>query len=150
MVAVTNAYGSTNSAIAVLTVNPAPPCDPPPAGMVGWWQGESNAFEALSGSSGVIEPGTTFAAGLVGQCFSFDGTNGCIMNTNTPPLTNIQNSFTMEFWACPKAQFNLLPVRQGWGTSGQSYAIFPNYGDGPAGVGVCVGTNGIWVMEHSS
>jgi hypothetical protein len=27
------------------------------------------------------------------------------MNTNTPPLTDIQNSFTMEFWACPQKGF---------------------------------------------
>ena len=31
---VTNAYGQTLSSSAVLIVNPVPPCDPPPTGMV--------------------------------------------------------------------------------------------------------------------
>ena len=36
-VLVTNLYGSTNSAIAVLTVNPVLSCSPAPANLVSWW-----------------------------------------------------------------------------------------------------------------
>jgi subtilisin-like proprotein convertase family protein len=125
---------------------------PPLGGMVGWWKGEGNALDSIGGTTGIVYPGTTYAAGEVGQAFSFDGVNGCVMNTNSPPYTNIQNSFTMEFWANPQQGFNIMPEGGGLGNSGQSYAIFPDWGGlnsgGPAGTGVCVGTNGISVVEH--
>src|ERR1017187_1104833 len=74
-------------------------CDPSPSGLVSWWQAEGNATDTVGGSAGVVESGTTFIAGMVGQCFSFDGVSACVINDNSPILTNIQNSFTMEFWA---------------------------------------------------
>jgi hypothetical protein len=152
-VQVTDTYGSTNSATAVLTVNPPPPCDPPPAGLVGWWRGEGNALETIGGTSGTVYPGTTYAKGMVGQAFSFNGVTGCVMNTNTLPLTNIQNSFTIEFWAYPQKGITIPPQNNtGYpGISGQSYAVFPDWGGtgGAAGVGVSVGTNGIAVIEQA-
>ena len=125
---------------------------PIPSGAVGWWQAEGNARDTISGSNGVIYTGTTFVAGKVGQCFSFNGSSGCVMNNNTPPLTNVQNSFTMEFWAYPQAGFTILPEGGGLGNYGQSFAIFPDWGGsgGKAGAGVCVGTNGISVLEHAA
>ena len=153
MVLVSNIAGSTNSIPAMLTVNPVPPCDASPSGMVSWWPGEGNATDIIGGSNGIINSGVTFTNGMVGQCFSFDGVSGCIMNNNTPPLTNIQNSFTIEFWAYPKKGFNLLPEGGAQlANSRQSYAVFPNFGgaDGKAGVGISVGTNGISIVEHAS
>src|ERR1700733_15583160 len=90
-----------STALAALSVH-SQGCDPAPSGMVGWWQGEGDAYDEISGRNGVVYPGTTFTTGVVGQCFSFDGVSGCVMNTNTPPLTNIQDTFTMEFWAYPR------------------------------------------------
>ena len=98
-----------------MIVNPAPLCDAAPSGIVGWWQAEGNALDSISGSDGVIKPGTTFSNGVVGQCFSFDGVNGCVMNTNTPTLTAITNSFTIEFWAYPTKGLVLQPEGGGWG-----------------------------------
>jgi len=152
-VLVTNAYGSVLSSNALLTVDTAPPCDPVPSGLTQWWPAEGTAMDIIGGSNGVMYAGTTFSSGIVGQAFNFDGTNGCVMNTNTAPLTNIQNSFTIEFWACPRKGFNLLPEGGGIGNTGQSYAVFPDWGGtsgSRAGVGVCVGTNGISVIEHAA
>src|SRR5205823_6488774 len=74
--------------------------------------------------------------------------------TNSPPgLTNIQNSYTMEFWAHPNQARASTPESTGNidGTSNQRYAIFPNNGKfGPAGSGVSVGTNGVSVFESGS
>jgi hypothetical protein len=111
-------------------------------------------MDSIGGTTGTVYPGTTYANGIVGQAFSFDGVTGCVMNTNTPSLTNIQNTFTIEFWAYPQKGFT--PLQEGGGpnngTSGQSYAVFPDWGginsSGPAGVGVSVGTNGISVIEY--
>ena len=152
-VLVSNANGATNSMAALLAVNPLPSCDPSPSGMVSWWPGEWNATDLIGGSNGVINSGVTFTNGMVGHCFCFDGVSGCVMNNNTPPLTNIQNSFTIEFWAYPMQSVNLLPEGGAQlANSGQSYAVFPNYGggNGQAGVGVSVGTNGISVIEHAA
>src|SRR5665213_300280 len=149
-VLVSNGAGSTNSNPAMLIVNPAPPCDAP-SGMISWWPGEGNTADIIGGSNGVINSGVTFTAGIVGQCFSFDGASGCILNDNTPSLTNIQNSFTIEFWAHPQKGFRMLAEGTGLANFGQSYAVFPDFGgsDGKAGVGVSVGTNGISVVEHA-
>ena len=51
-VVITNGYGLTNSAAAVLTVDPAPPCDPPPGGLVSWWRAESDASDTVGGNNG--------------------------------------------------------------------------------------------------
>ena len=74
-VRVTNAFGSAISSNAVLTVNQAPGCATPPAGLVGWWRGEGAASDSAGTNNGVLEGGVAFAAGEVGQAFSFNGTN---------------------------------------------------------------------------
>ena len=88
---VTNVLGSTPVSNAVLTVIP---CDPPPSGLVNWWPAEGSASDIIGGGTGTVYPGTTYGVWEVGLAFNFDGNSGCVMNTNTPPLTNIQNSFT--------------------------------------------------------
>ena len=137
----------------LLATMQAADCTVPPAGLIGWWQAEGAANDSIGGQTGIVYPGTTYATGVVGAGFSFDGISGCIMNTNSASLTNVQNTFTMEFWVYPQKQINLLDENPGLGgTSGQSYVIFPEWGgfdgDGRAGAGVSVGTNGICVIEH--
>ena len=127
-------------------------CVPPPAGLTNWWPGEGNAKDIIGGYHGGISNGTTFAAGYVGQAFSFNGSNQYVTNS-VPALTNIVSSYTMEFWAKPTASRASTPEST-TGTAGntsQRYAIFPNNGKfGAAGAGVSVGTNGISVFEHAS
>jgi hypothetical protein len=96
-VQVTNAYGSTNSANAVLTVNQAPPCVTPPAGLVSWWQAEGNAVDASGSNNGVLLNGVGFAPGEVGQAFSFKGTNSYVEVPDSPAL-QLTNELTIEFW----------------------------------------------------
>ncbi len=149
---VTNPYGSTNSTGAVLTVSPIPPCTTAPSGLIGWWSAEGNAKDLVSGTYGTLYSGTGYTNGESGQGFSFDGASGCVMTTNTPSLTNVQNTFTIEFWANPAKSLTFMPEGGGLGTSGQSYAVFPEWGGDTtrAGVGVSVGTNGIMVVEHTA
>ena len=113
-----------------------PSCATPPTGLVDWWPGEGNGVDVVTGGAGTPYPGTGFTNGVVGQAFSFDGITGCVMNTNTPGLTNIQNSFTFEFWAYPQKSFVLVGegATNANGNFGQSYAIFPEWaGDDGAG-----------------
>jgi len=52
-------------------------CDPPPANGVAWYRGQGNANDSLGASNGTLDGSvngaTSFAAGIVGQAFSFDG-----------------------------------------------------------------------------
>jgi hypothetical protein len=118
---------------------------------VDWWPGEGNANDIVGTNNGTLIGGVTFASGEVGQAFSFDGLSGMVTNA-MPGLTNIQSSYTMEFWAWPTAARASTSEDTGGasGISNQRYAIFPHHGvPGFPGSGVSVGTNGISVFEHS-
>ncbi len=70
-----------------------PSCVPPPAGMVAWWRGEGDAQDALGTMHGTLVNGTTFAPGMVGQAFDFDGVNDIVSLPNLD-----MNSLTVEMW----------------------------------------------------
>ena len=99
-----------------------------------------------------------FADGLVSPAFSFDGANSGVLIGGTGcygciegGLTNVQNNFTIEFWANPSASRPSTPeiTSSLGGVDGQRYAVYPSMGGWQlAGVGVSVGTNGISVVEH--
>ena len=60
---------------------------PPPAGLVGWWPGDGNANDIVGTNNGMLQGGATAtAAGVVGQAFSFDGTNGYVQIPDSPAL----------------------------------------------------------------
>ncbi|MBC8097669.1 MAG: LamG domain-containing protein, partial [Akkermansiaceae bacterium] len=75
----------------------SPPCAPPPSGLVSWWRGEGNATDAGGGNSGSLQNGATFAPGMAGQAFSFDGVKGSV---NMPHAANlgVGKQVTIEFW----------------------------------------------------
>jgi hypothetical protein len=96
-VVVTNAYGTVTSTNAVLTVNPPPPCTPPPSDLVSWWRGEGSALDQLSLNNGILQTGTTFTGGEVGQAFIFDGVSGYVQIPKAASL-DAPNQLTIDFW----------------------------------------------------
>ena len=127
-------------------------CVYPPPGLVSWWPAEGNANDTFGGNPGIITNGPSFATGMVGQAFSFNGVDDIVTGASAH-LIDIQNTFTIEFWAFPlAARSSTSQSTSGTaGTSGQRYAVAPyDGGSGPAGAGVSVGTNGISVFEHAS
>lgn len=73
-------------------------CTPPPSGLVSWWDGDSvsgtTAFDIWDGNDGTLQNGATFAPGMVGEAFSFDGVNDYV---NVPDNANLDlNEFTVE------------------------------------------------------
>lgn len=72
-------------------------CTPPPANMVNWWTGDGNANDIQGGANGTLVGGTTFAAGKVGQAFSFDGVDDRV---DAPAGVGDfgSNAFTVDFW----------------------------------------------------
>jgi len=75
-------------------------CTPAPPGLVSWWRGEDNTEDVVGGNNGTLNGGTTFAAGEVGQAFSFNGVNGFVQVSDEPTLDFQANSpISIELWA---------------------------------------------------
>lgn len=76
-------------------------CSPTPSGLMGWYPADGNAND-ISGNSnhGTLENGATFAAGQVGQAFSFDGINDFVQ---LPAGVSLEpDSITVEGWINPQ------------------------------------------------
>lgn len=72
-------------------------CKQPPVGLISWWDAEGDAKDIVGSNNGSLENGATFAAGKVGQAFSFDGVNDFVKVPNGPSL-NLQSQLSVEFW----------------------------------------------------
>src|ERR1019366_6558371 len=101
-VTVTNLYGSTNSEGATLALLGSDACTPVPAGLVSWWTAEGTAADAVGVNNGVLFPGAGFAAGEVGQAFSFNGTTQCVTVPYSPSLA--ATNYSVEVWVKPLTQ----------------------------------------------
>ena len=65
--------------------------------MVGWWKGESNANDSISTNNGSLSPaGASYAPGMVGTAFRFDGTNGYVQIPDADALKPA--NVTVEAW----------------------------------------------------
>jgi O-glycosyl hydrolase len=95
-------------------------CYAPPAGIVGWWAGEGDASDQVGANSGTLMGGATAtAAGMVGQCFTFDGTNGYVSIPDSPSLH--PTNFTVEAWV----RFSSLnSAGSGGSPAGYQYIVF--------------------------
>ncbi|MEQ1764756.1 MAG: LamG-like jellyroll fold domain-containing protein [Pyrinomonadaceae bacterium] len=80
-------------------------CTPAPAGLISWWRADGNASDSRSGNHGTLVGGATFASGIVGAAFSFDGDDDRVeVPTNTtldPPTGHV----TAEAWIYPTLPF---------------------------------------------
>jgi Ca2+-binding RTX toxin-like protein len=83
---------------AMVSFVAAQTCVEPPAGLVSWWPGEENADDLGNGNDGTLQNGATFAPGMVGQAFSFDGIDDAVHVGNDPSLRVSAGNFTVEAW----------------------------------------------------
>jgi hypothetical protein len=74
-------------------------CVPPPAGLVAWWSAEGNANDIAGTNNGTLLNGATFAPGIVGQAFSFDGVDDVIQVPSSLALSFANSPMTVELWA---------------------------------------------------
>jgi hypothetical protein len=107
-VQITNAYGSINSANAILTITP-PPCVAPLSGLVSWWRAEGTASDGVDSNNGMLLNGASFASGMVGQAFSFNGSYQCVQIPHASSL--VASNYSIEAWVKPLAQVS-DPINQ--------------------------------------
>jgi hypothetical protein len=83
--------------VAPIVAKGSPSCVAPPSDMVSWWPGDGNAYDIQDGNNGTLINGTTFAAGKVGQGFSFDGVDDVM---TIPASTNLgmTSAYTFDAW----------------------------------------------------
>lgn len=73
---------------------------PPPPGMVAWWSGDGNALDLVGTNHGTLMNGATFAPGMVGQAFLFDGNDDFVLVLDSPHLAFHDNTpMSVELWA---------------------------------------------------
>jgi len=88
---------TNDSDSADLVVSPVNPPD-----KVSWWRAENNALDSVGGNDGTLRNGATFAAGEVGQAFSFDGINDDVFIPASGNLdVGLSSGFTIEVWVNP-------------------------------------------------
>lgn len=75
-----------------------PDCLPPPANLIHWWPGDGHANDIVGGVPTTAEPGVTYAPGMVGQAFQFDGGNDSGVRIAEDDISAPQGSFTIDMW----------------------------------------------------
>lgn len=83
--------------LAVGATNAASDCVTTGGGLLAWYPGENAATDSQGSLPGTLENGATFAAGKVGQAFSFDGIDDDVLL----PTLNAGSQFTVELWFYP-------------------------------------------------
>ena len=73
-------------------------CVPAPSGLLSFWRGEKEAFDAVSSGSGSLQGGIGFAAGVAGSAFVFDGVDD-IISLGTSSSMRRSSAVTYAFWA---------------------------------------------------
>jgi hypothetical protein len=137
---VANGYGSTNSVAAVLTVNAAVPCAPPPAGLVAWWPGDTGANDIIGGDNGTLMGGATIAPGLVNG--AFDLTLGGYVSVPDAPALDPTNAISVEAWINTQGQLSSYDtILRKSGANGSPIQGYSLEFDGPGVVGFWVYTD---------
>lgn len=87
-------------------------CAPVSSGLKAWWQGEGNGLDYAGGFNGSVKSGVTYSTGLVGQCFSFDGSTSAYVTAGSAGNLST-NDFTVEFWL-QTTNSNIMAVIEKW------------------------------------
>jgi hypothetical protein len=104
-----------------------PQCATPPTTLAGWWPGDGNATDIRGSNNGTLQSGATFAAGRVGQAFSFPGAGARIRVPHAAALDfNATQDYTVDFWmkAGPQSAPATLVEKNG-GTYPYSVQLLP-------------------------
>ncbi|MFC1788202.1 LamG-like jellyroll fold domain-containing protein, partial [Patescibacteria group bacterium] len=79
-------------------------CVTVPTDIVSWWDADeadvNYSYDFISQGHGTLKNGATYAAGKVGQAFSFDGVDDYV-ETDASSIFDVGDAFTIEAWINP-------------------------------------------------
>src|SRR5579863_8019592 len=77
-------------------------CAPAPAGLVSLWRGEGTGYDSAGTNSATLLNGVGFAAGEVGQAFTFNGSTTALQVPASGSLdVGSRTGLTIEAWIKP-------------------------------------------------
>jgi hypothetical protein len=104
-------------------------CVQPPAGLVSRWPGDGNVQDIIGPNDGTLQGGTTFAPGIVGQAFRFDGVDDYIRVPNHPSL-NPASALTIEAWIHSASTEGARDIVAKWNDDTEDWSyIFKDHND---------------------
>jgi hypothetical protein len=74
-----------------------PTCASPPPDLIGWWPGDGDATDIAGANHGTLRNGVTFASGMVGQAYAFDGVDDFVTFGNSVGNFGLSD-FTIGWW----------------------------------------------------
>ncbi len=74
----------------------------PLGGLVSQWSGDGDARDSAGSNHATLVGGTTFAPGLFGQAFSFDGLDDFVNIPDSTSLDSIRTGVTVSAWVNPQ------------------------------------------------
>ncbi|MGH7260610.1 MAG: RHS repeat-associated core domain-containing protein [Nitrospiraceae bacterium] len=101
------------------------------SGLIARWPAEGTAQDVVGGQDGALQNGATFAAGPVGQAFSFDGVNDQVSVPNSAAL-NPTAALTLSAWVRVSALPQGFPMLVTKGPTNAQYLLFVNGAAGAA------------------
>jgi hypothetical protein len=75
-----------------------PSCEPPPAGLVGWWPGDGVTEDVVGDRDAELIGGAKFAPGTVGEGFGLDGQDDFVDVADDPALDVGRRDFSVALW----------------------------------------------------
>ena len=122
-------------------------CVAPPDGLVGWWPGNGNAQDLITGNDGLLKGGTSFEPGKVRQAFSFNGIDSSVDIPQTASL-NLNNQVSIEFWMKPAEENTMDDCCQG--LVGTDHYLIEISSGRDSGIGVNFAINSDRSYTHTS
>jgi hypothetical protein len=128
-------------------------CVQAPNGLISWWPGENDASDVAGSNPGTLENGVSFAPGMVGQAFLFDGLDDMVTGSTTTAFPLGSSPRTITAWvrvtsigprdavlfhygvgnaALPPTNFHLVVISDGRAAIGNGF-----------GYGMAVGTTNL-------
>lgn len=126
-------------------------CVAPPAGLVSWWRGETNALDHTGTNHGTLAGNTVYGAGRVGEGFVMDGSMD-LVTVGNPTELQLQD-FTIETWikrgsssAVSFGSFGIA-VLFGYGSGGYALYMDPSGTVGLTKVGFDAVSSGVSITD---
>jgi hypothetical protein len=120
-------------------------CITPPAGLVSRWTGDSTTADFNGLNNGALKNGATYAAGKVGNAFSFnDSTYAHVSVPDSPSLNVGTGDFSMDAWIKTSSKKDLGSI-QHKNVPGLGYEFFVRFGGFGPGVQFGDGQNQVTV-----